>query len=119
MRNQSALLAMNPAERRRSPRLLHTVPLVVRGELAGHKVFWEDTFTANISAHGALLVLRAKVGVGQRLVLMNPQNWQEENVQVRRLGAFDGSRTQVGVEFAQAVPAFWPVSALAEESVGP
>ena len=118
MQSQTALLVVNPVDRRRSPRLLHSVPLVIRGESAGKKTFWEDTFTANISAHGALVILAAKVGVGQKLVLMNPANWQEEDVRVARLGTFDGTRTQVAVEFFQAAPDLWPTGATHNRSIG-
>ena len=108
MHSQAAILVELPADRRRSQRLLQFVPLVVRGESIGNKIFWEDTLTTNISAHGALVILSAKVGVGQKLVLMNPKTWQEESVRVIRLGTFDGKRTQVAVEFAHAAPDFWP-----------
>jgi hypothetical protein len=69
----------------------------------------EDTFTMSISAHGALVVLAAKVGVGQALVLMNPQNWDERDVRVARIGSSDGKLTQVGIEFVEPAPEFWPV----------
>ena len=108
MQSQTELLVENPTDRRRSQRVLQFVPLVVRGESVGNRIFWEDTLTTNISAHGALVILAAKVGVGQKLVLMNPKSWQEESVRVTRLGTFDGKRTQVAVEFAQAAPDFWP-----------
>ena len=111
MQSQAALIVENPADRRRSQRSLQFVPLVVRGESVGNRIFWEDTLTTNISAHGALVILAAKVGVGQKLVLMNPKSWQEESVRVTRLGTFDGKRTQVAVEFAQAAPDFWPEGA--------
>jgi hypothetical protein len=111
MRSPTALLVVKPQDRRRSQRLLHVVPLVIRGESAGARTFWEDTFTANISSHGALVILAAKVEVGQKLVLMNPKNWQEENVRVARLGIFDGTLTQVAIEFARAAPEFWPAGA--------
>lgn len=111
MRSQAAVLAVSSSERRRSRRSFQMVPLVIRGELESKKVFWEDTFTSNISAHGALMILSAKVRIGQRLVLMNPQTWQEEDACVARLGTSDGARTQVGVEFDRAVPEFWPVNA--------
>lgn len=106
MGSQTALLVDNPADRRRSQRLLQFVPLVIRGGSAGTKTFWEDTFTVNVSAHGALIILAAKVGIGQNLVLMNPANWQEEDVRVARLGTFDGTRTQVAVEFMQGARDF-------------
>jgi hypothetical protein len=47
---------------------------------------------------------------------MNPKSWQEESVRVTRLGTFDGKRTQVAVEFAQAAPDFWPDGAPTAES---
>jgi hypothetical protein len=118
MRSQAAVLALSSAERRRSQRLFQVVPLVIRGELDGKKIFWEDTFTSNVSAHGALMILSAKVGLGQKLVLMNPQTWQEEDALVARLGACDGTRTQVGVEFNRAIPDFWPANASAAKSPG-
>jgi hypothetical protein len=108
MRSQAAVLAVSSSERRRSQRVLQVVPLVIRGESESKKVFWEDTFTSNVSPHGALMILSAKVKIGQRLVLMNPQTWQEENACVARLGTSDGTRTLVGVEFSRAVPDFWP-----------
>jgi hypothetical protein len=111
MGSQTAVLLENPADRRRSQRLLQFVPLVIRGGSPGTKIFWEDTFTVDVSAHGALIILAAKVGIGQKLVLMNPANWQEEHVRVARLGTFDGTRTQVAVEFMHAVPNFWPPDA--------
>ena len=119
MRSQTAaVLALSSSERRRSRRAFQVVPLVIRGELDGKKVFWEDTFTSNVSAHGALMILAAKVGIGQRLVLMNPQTWQEEDARVARLGVSDGTRTQVGIEFARAVPDFWPANAGPATSLG-
>src|SRR5579862_6648550 len=82
MRSTAAVLAVSSSERRRSQRSFQVVPLVIRGELESKKVFWEDTFTSNVSVHGALMILSAKVVLGQRLVLMNPQTWQEEDARV-------------------------------------
>jgi PilZ domain len=120
MPSSSAPLAVKPSERRRSPRWLDVVPLVIRGESVERKIFWEDSSTISISAHGALLILAAKVGVGQRLVLMNPRNWDERDVRVTRIGSFDGIRTQVGVEFEQtAAPEFWQRGSPPRKSFGP
>ena len=118
MRSQAAVLAVSSSERRRSQRSLQVVPLVIRGELESNKVFWEDTFTSNVSAHGALMIMSTSVRIGQRLVLMNPQTWQEEDGRVARLGTSDGTRTQVGIEFERAVPEFWPVNAAPAKSPG-
>jgi len=112
MATQNALLAVKPLERRRSQRFLHIVPLVIRGESNQRKPFWEDTFSISISAHGALIILATKVAIGQTLILMNPQNWDERDVCVARLGSFDGDRAHVGVEFTNPAPEFWPAGAL-------
>jgi hypothetical protein len=98
------------ADRRRSPRMLVDVPLVIRGESPEKKPFREETFTISVSAHGALVVLAAKVAVGQMLVLMNPQTHDEREGRVARSGSPYGGLAQVAVEFARPAPAFWPAS---------
>jgi len=115
MSTQSALLAVDPAERRRSQRFHHIMPLVIRGDSVENKTFWEDTFTLSISAHGALVILAKEVTLGQRLLLMNPQNWDEREVRVvrvARVASFDGRVAQVGIEFEQPAFEFWAVGAL-------
>ena len=112
--SQSALLTADTSERRRSQRLYHIMPLIIRGDSAENKMFSEDTFTLSISAHGALVVLATEVTLGQRLLLMNPQNWDERKVRVARVArvtSFDGRVAQVGIEFEQPGFEFWPVGA--------
>jgi hypothetical protein len=97
-------------ERRRSPRRLLDVPLIVRGETAENQPFQEETFTISVSAHGALVLLASRVALGQTVVLMKPETQQELEGRVSRLGALYGGLAQVAVEFAQPVPEFWPDS---------
>jgi uncharacterized protein YceH (UPF0502 family) len=111
MSTLSSFLVVDLSERRRSQRFHHVMRLIIRGEFATKRTFWEDTFSISISAHGALLILATKVALGQMLVLMNPQNWDERHIRVARIGSFDGNAAQVGVEFAQPAPEFWPVGA--------
>ena len=111
MRNQGASKAMN-AERRRSERLLLDVALVVRGESTESKPFQENTFTISVSAHGTLLVLATKVALGQTLLLSNPHSQGEVVGRVVRFGISYGGLAQVGIDFAQPVPEFWPVKSL-------
>jgi hypothetical protein len=114
----SALLTVDPSERRRSQRLHHIMPLVIRGDSVENQTFWEDTFTLSISAHGALIILAAKVTLGQRLLLMNPQNWDEREVRVARVASFDGKVAQVGIEFKQPASEFWPAGAVPRKAFG-
>src|SRR5580704_14405577 len=115
MSTPSPLLTVDPSERRRSQRFHHIMPLVIRGDSAEGKTFWENTLTLSISAHGALVVLAAEVTLGQSFVLMNPENWDERKIRVARVAritSFDGRVAQVGIEFEQPGFEFWPVGAL-------
>ena len=97
-------------ERRRSPRRILDVPLIVRGESAEQQHFEEETFTISVSAHGALVLLAARVSLGQTIVLVKPETQQAQEGRVSRLGSLHGGLAQVAVEFAQPVPEFWPDS---------
>ncbi len=96
------------SERRRSQRVLKDVPLIVRGETTDKRPFEEETFTIAVSVHGALLVLAAKVELGQRLVLLNPNTWDERECHVAFLGPPYAGLSQVGLEFTGPVADFWP-----------
>ena len=93
-------------ERRRSERLLLDVTLVVRGESAEHQPFREETFTISVNAHGALLMLAARVAPGQTLTLLNPETHAEREAHVARYGSPHGGLSQVAIEFAQPAPEF-------------
>ncbi len=94
-------------ERRRSERLPLRVTLWVCGRSPGKGSFKEETVTLSINSHGALMALSANVTIGQRLLLMNPQTWDEVEARVSRLAALYDERTQVAVEFAHSAPQFW------------
>jgi hypothetical protein len=96
-------------KQRRSQRLLLDVPLVVRGESAENQPFREETYTLVVSAHGALVVLAAKVAVGQKLLVMNPRTWEEREGKVAFFGSTHAGLTKVAIEFSQPSPEFWPV----------
>ena len=106
---QDAVETVVGPERRRSQRLLLDVGLVVRGESVAKEAFKEETFTISVSAHGALFALSAKVALGQTLFLVNPEPQSEVEGRVTRFGPPRGGLAQVGVEFAQPTPKFWPV----------
>jgi hypothetical protein len=111
MHNQGATTAID-SERRRSERLLLDVALLVRGESEESQPFQEKTFTISVSAHGTLLVLATKVVLGQTLILRNPQTQDEVVGRVVRFGIPHGGLAQVGIDFAQPAPEFWPVESL-------
>jgi PilZ domain len=94
---------------RRSERVLLDIPVVVRGD-AGSRAFQEETFTVTVSAHGALLMLEADVSLGQKLVVMNPKNWDELEARVAYKGPVHAGLAQVAVEFTRPAPDFWQMS---------
>lgn len=96
---------------RRSERVLLDVPVVIRADSADQHQFREETFTVIVSAHGALLMLEAKVALGQKVVVMNPKNWDEREVKVAYVGPDRAGLAQVAVEFAQPAPEFWSLEA--------
>src|SRR6266481_114467 len=61
------------ANRRRSQRVLMTIPVRVSGQMGVGLPFEEDTYTVAISAHGALILVSTQVYRGQRLSLSNVQ----------------------------------------------
>jgi hypothetical protein len=109
MYNQSGSPAGRHSDRRRSPRSLLDMPLIVRGLSVENEPFREETFTISVNAHGALIALSTRVAVGQTLVLMDPQNRDEREGQVARLGSLDDKLNQVCVEFARPAPEFWQI----------
>jgi hypothetical protein len=95
-------------ERRRTERLPFRETVFVCGR-SQRRAFKEETSTLSISANGALVTLSTKVSVGQRVLLMNPQTWEERQGYVSRLGEVHNERTQVAIEFAAPAPEFWPI----------
>jgi hypothetical protein len=117
MTSQATARAVDLAERRRSSRLHIRVSLVVCGQSPEQQYFQEETSTLSINAHGALLPLATAVTLGQRLLILNPHTWNERAGRVTRLGALEGGRTEVGIEFPEAAPEFWPASAPAKRTL--
>ena len=101
---------MTQTGQRRSARVLIDVPVVIGGESSDHRAFREETFTVTVSAHGALVMLATKVAPGQKIVVMNPTNWDEREGRVAYAGPLHAGLAQVAVEFAQPAPEFWPIS---------
>jgi hypothetical protein len=111
MASPAKALARQYIERRRSERFPSRVTLMVCAQSTGNGPFKEETVTQSINSHGALLALSANVALGQRLLLINRQTWDEVEARVSRLAVLDGQRTQVAVEFTQPAPDFWPIGA--------
>jgi hypothetical protein len=95
-------------ERRRSQRVFLRVRVVVHGQ-SGAKPFEEETVTSIVNAHGALMELAAKVESGQVLVLQNKGTGEKQECRVVHIGARQGTKAAIGVEFTQAAAHFWNI----------
>src|SRR5229473_3194340 len=98
------------ANRRRSQRVLMTVPVRVSGKSAAGLPFEEETHTRAISAHGALILVSTQVWRGLRLSLSNIQTKAALECVVAHIGKRPSDRTQVGLEFTLPNPMFWHVA---------
>src|SRR6267378_624919 len=98
------------ANRRRSQRVLMTVPVRVSGQTGGGMAFEEETHTRAISAHGALILVSAHVQRGQRLTLLNIQTKAALECVVAHIDRHRRDHPHVGVEFMLPNPVFWHVA---------
>ena len=97
------------SNRRRSQRVILNVPVTVSGESPSGK-FSEQTKTMVVNAHGALIMLAAKVSQGQALELKSPSHPETQSCKVVYIGPTVQGQTQVGVEFTKPAPHFWHVA---------
>ena len=98
------------ANRRRSQRVLMTIPVRVSGKSAAGLPFEEETHTRAISAHGALILVSTQVWRGQRMNLSNVLTKAALECVVAHIDKRPSDRTQVGVEFTLPNPVFWHVA---------
>jgi hypothetical protein len=98
------------ANRRRSQRVLMTVPVRVSGQTGAGLPFDEETHTRAISAHGALILVSTQVHRGQRLSLSNLQTRAALECVVAHIDRHQRDHPQVGVEFTLPNPVFWHVA---------
>lgn len=98
------------ANRRRSQRVLMTIPVRLSGQSGVGLPFEEETHTRAISAHGALILVSAPVYRGQRLTLLNIQTKAALECVVAHIDRRKGEHPQAGVEFTLPNPMFWHVA---------
>jgi PilZ domain len=98
------------ANRRRSQRVLMTMPVRISGQTGVGLHFEEETQTRAISAHGALIPVSTKMCRGQRLTLSNIQTKAALECVVAHIEKSQTSQPHVGVEFMLPNPMFWQVA---------
>lgn len=95
--------------RRRSMRVLLSVPILVSGKDAENKGFTEEARTLVVNAHGALIALATKVLANQIIGIANKATQQSLDCRVVHVGNPQGGKMQLGVEFVKASPTFWQI----------
>ena len=96
--------------RRRSQRVLMQVAIRLRGQDSQGKPFEEIGETLAINAHGALVLLEARVTSGSTVRLQHKWTEEEQECHVVFLGPVRNGKAEVGLEFAAPRPSFWRVA---------
>src|SRR6266853_4850018 len=102
-------LGDNDAQRR-SQRVILKVTVVVLAHGADNKLVSEVTRTVTVNAHGARVVLRLKVSIGQLLTLRHSGTGEEVSCRVVYLSPHQAEKREVGVELMKPSPGFWRIS---------
>lgn len=100
----------NAASRRRSQRVLMHISVRLRGLDSQGRDFEEQADTLAINAHGALVLLQARVTSGSLITLRNNTTNEEQECSVVFLGPVRGNKAEVGLEFSARRPQFWRVA---------
>lgn len=95
--------------RRRSMRVLLSVPIVVTGKNEENKAFTEEARTLVVNAHGALIALATHVITDQIIGIANKATQQSLDCRVVHVGNAQGGKMQLGVEFVKPSPSFWQI----------
>ncbi|HTS12614.1 MAG TPA: hypothetical protein VMH00_10890 [Candidatus Limnocylindrales bacterium] len=95
--------------RRRSMRVLLSVPISVSGKNASGKDFEEETRTLVVNAHGALISLGTPVVADQRITVANKATKQSLQCRVVYLGSTQAGKVQMGIEFEKPSSSFWQI----------
>jgi PilZ domain len=99
----------NPADRRRSERVMLQIPVVVEVKTRDGKDVREETQTMVVNAHGGLLKLKLEVKTGQPILLINERAKIQQGCHVVRVETSEAGNSAVAFEFDQPTPQFWPI----------
>jgi hypothetical protein len=86
------------------------VPVKLRGADAQGGTFEEETETLAINAHGALVLIQARLTSGSKIQLQHKRTSEEQECHVVFLGPVRGNKAEIGLEFSAPRPQFWRVA---------
>jgi hypothetical protein len=108
-KTESPAVTRNASESRRSQRVQIVIPILVTEKKDSGEPLREMAQTSVVNATGGLILLKAKVRIGQKLLLFNNKNAQEMTCTVTSLVQDAEGKTGVGVVFDQPSPRFWGI----------
>jgi hypothetical protein len=86
------------------------VAVRIRGEDVQGKNIEEETETLAINAHGALVLMKARLTSGSKVFLQHNRTQEEQECHVAFLGPVRAGKAEIGLEFSSPRPAFWRVA---------
>jgi hypothetical protein len=86
------------------------VAVRIRGTDAQGQNFEEFSETLAINAHGALVLLTARVTSGSKVQMKHNKTEEEQECHVAFLGPVRSGKAEIGLEFSAPRPAFWRVA---------
>jgi hypothetical protein len=97
------------SERRRSHRVSISLPILVYGRSESGEPFHEETRTLQVSPNGCSFTSETQVTLEQRLMIISQNKDREQLARVVYIKARKPQPTEIGVEFLERRPDFWPV----------
>jgi hypothetical protein len=105
-----AILHFRCKERRRTLRVMLTVPIKVHGHTVKGDPFTVETRSHTVSLHGASIELERNVVLGEILQLENEKTRERAEGKVVTIRHARDGKTYVGVEFTDRDVNFWHMS---------
>jgi hypothetical protein len=105
-----AILHFRCKERRRTVRVMLTVPLKVHGRDLNGEAFSVETNSHTVSLHGASIELAPGVVLGETLRLENERTREKVEGKIVTIRHSRDGKTYVGVEFTNHDVNFWHMS---------
>lgn len=94
---------------RSSPRISMRIPVMAYGWSHDEISFHEETTTLLVNASGGLIVLAAKVNLGDTVFVVNKATQGEQECRVAYVGPEFEGKLRVGLAFKREAPSFWKI----------
>jgi hypothetical protein len=101
---------VNQSDKRRSMRVFIDIPVSVFGQTLEGKIFEEQTSTATVNAHGALVFLKTDINPQKPAFLKNSKTQMEIQCRIAYRKEIKTGRFEIGLEFTSPLPKFWGIN---------